>query len=1020
MTNFTHCALITKTYRNDSSNKMRKIFPLIFFLMFCFLFQEKSLSQVPSTKEEQDFTFALGLLKDKNYQLAHEQFTSFIKNYPESFKHTDAEFHAAECLFHEENLTDAANRLGEFLLRYPNHRLAPDAAFYRAEIHFRREEYSKAQAAYRTVLDNFSDHPLASEAAYWAGESSYHLNDYKTALKYYSLSYENYPQNRLRDYALFSVAFMHEKMNELNDAYENYLKLLKEFPSSGIVSDANTHVAAILFMKKEYQKTIDWINGLADSPDGSNASSRLFYRAESEYQLGHYTKAEELYTSFLAAYPNNARTREVQYSRGWSLLQQNKYSEAITIFDQLANGNDVIAEASRFRKGVALRLSKQTAKAEEVFQSLITLNPKGEYTDNALFEMGMIAFEKKDYERASGYFKRELQEFPKSDIKADAYNMYGEIQLVMKNYESALSAFQQVADFQNAPVEIQSNALFREGFTLFQLKKFAEAATKFEAFTQKFSTEPRSTEALLWKAESMFQAGDYASAIQTYSRILDAARDDVVKQDALYGLGWSYYKQKYYPEAEDVFKRLTKDFRAGKHDVDANVRLGDVQYAMQNYVKAAETYRYTARMYAKNPLAPYALLRLALVDHRVGSTAMGINTLKSLMLKYPDSPYCDEAQYNIGWMYFQKKDYSIAISEFEKLVKNYPTSPYLNNAMYSIADAYYNMGRYAEADSSYRQMIEKYPRSSLVPDALNGIADCLRQQGKTDEAQTVAATYLKNNPSSDLADLIIFRHANDLYAQKNFDAAIVEYRKIINQFDSSAVIPQCYLQIARAQYALNKFDDAKKTLTEMNTKCMDQDALVEAELFLCDITEEEQQHGTAVEILSTLLTKESARNRKDEIYFKRAHIYRTMHDEANAQKDFQRTFSINPEGNYGVRSNIQLLLIESQKGKVDSAVQILHSISASRTDDIGAEAQCTAGQILLEAKRYTDAEKELLRVEYVFPNSIEYCAKSILSLGSCFQLQGATAKARQSYRKVIDKYGGTDAATEAANQLNKL
>src|SRR5690606_23282777 len=105
----------------------------ILFLLILLLGAHTALSQ-DTPEKEQDYAFALGLFKDKNYKLAFEQFTKFLDKYPDSDLRIDAEYYAGECLYQQAEFTDAAARFRTFTANHPKSKLADDAGFREGEI----------------------------------------------------------------------------------------------------------------------------------------------------------------------------------------------------------------------------------------------------------------------------------------------------------------------------------------------------------------------------------------------------------------------------------------------------------------------------------------------------------------------------------------------------------------------------------------------------------------------------------------------------------------------------------------------------------------------------------------------------------------------------------------------------------------------------------------------------------------------------------------------------------------------
>ena len=122
---------------------VKRIFLLLWVIIICAGF---SASQTSSTElqEEQDYAFAYGLFEDKLYQLASEQLTKFIDQYPNSIKRPDAIFLSAECQFRLKQYQSAITIFKNFTQDFPKHKLRVDAFFRLGEIHYSLKAYKDA------------------------------------------------------------------------------------------------------------------------------------------------------------------------------------------------------------------------------------------------------------------------------------------------------------------------------------------------------------------------------------------------------------------------------------------------------------------------------------------------------------------------------------------------------------------------------------------------------------------------------------------------------------------------------------------------------------------------------------------------------------------------------------------------------------------------------------------------------------------------------------------------------------
>lgn len=977
-------------------------------------------AQQDDLKEQQDYSFALGLFRDRNYHLAYEQFIVFARTYPASDLTIDAQYYVAESLYQMGKLTDAGIRFEEFRATYPLSKLADDAGFREGEVYYRQGQFQKAHDRFADVVKSFPEGNLAHEAAYWAGESAFKDAQYDRAIRYYRIAYDHYPKGRIRDYALFSIGFVQEKSGEYEAANSTYSDFLREQPNSILRATVYTRIAACLYQQRDYKEALSWLETLSDSPDPDNAAERLFLNAESHYQLGRFAEAETQYRSFVAAYPQHHRVRQVQYALGWALVEQKKFSEAIATFDDLGRGSDDIAEAARYRMGMALRLSGNVDAAKSVFLKMLELKPDGDYADNATFELGMTAFDEKNYLTALDHFIQVGKTFPKSDVLADAFHMSGESYLKLKKPHEASKAYAQAFTTKGASPAVRSNALFRYGFSLFEAEKFSESAGAFERFLKEFPSDARKPDALVWLGEAHFKTERYEDAIIVYNQALALTSDAALKQDALYGLGWSYYRAQRYPEAEKTLTALTTEFRAGKHDMDANIRLGDSQYAQKKYNDAIRTYRYASKMYPNNPFAPYALLQLGNAEHRAGDAAAGIATLKGLLTRYPKSEHADKAQFSLGWIYFQSKDFNVAIAEFQKLIDLYPSSQIIANAKYSIGDCLYNQGKYALAEQAYRRVLNEHPDSPLVADALDGIGQCLRMQGKNTEAANVKEEWLRANPKSPVADDVSFANAKKMFLDREYGDAILALESFVKTHPASARYSEAYYILGLAYKENGDLERSTNTLTSFIGKEPTSPFAVDARLTLADIALENQNVSQALAHYDELLSDKRSQNRIAEVSYKKGLAHLRNHDDEKAWTSFQRAIEEGRGNNFSELATIERARLKARKGNIDEAITDLTNIATTRADDIAAQAQYTIGDVLADAGNSVEAEKALLRVEYVFPEATLWIARAQLRLGNLYETQKNEDKAKRTYEKLIATFSGTPEAQEAAIRLGRL
>lgn len=78
-----------------------------------------------------------------------------------------------------------------------------------------------------------------------------------------------------------------------------------------------------------------------------------------------------------------------------------------------------------YRQAYSLYENKKLFEAQEKFDKFVKANPQHDYADNAIYWMGEIYYDQKEYILAITEFKRVLKDYPNSNKTADAWLKIG-------------------------------------------------------------------------------------------------------------------------------------------------------------------------------------------------------------------------------------------------------------------------------------------------------------------------------------------------------------------------------------------------------------------------------------------------------------------------------------------------------------------------------------------------------------------------------------------------------------------
>ncbi|MEX1139473.1 MAG: tetratricopeptide repeat protein [Bacteroidota bacterium] len=1003
-----------------------RIFGGLVLISFLLLLPIRGLySQIPpagnsaSLAEEQDYAFAYGLYSDGLFQLASVQFDTFLEKYPASLKRLDAFFLSVESRFQQQQFDTAAKLFARFLADYPSSRLSDDAYLRMGESYLRLNKPESALPSFKKVLDNFGSSELAGEAAYWIGDSYVRMSDYENGIKYYMLAFEHYPKSRLRDYALYAVGWAYQTKGEYALAVDWYKRLPGQFPESDLISASLVRIGECYYSVREYRKAIEELSysrkGITRPAEQGEAEYLI---GEAHYHLAEYDAARRWYEDFLKNHPDHKLTRDVVYALGWTYLKLNNFLLAEATFDRMSSGNDATAFSALFRRGVAERLGGKSDEALTTWGEVLKQDPLGESTDNALYETGLVLFERNDYAGALAFFQRVTREFPASDVLADSYRMTGECLVAQSDFRAAKEAFAKTVGIKDVPFDTRANALYQLGWSQYKMEQRKEAIQSFGQFLQEFANHPKTPDAQFWRAEAAYQEGSYEAALEDYDAVTRSS--SAKKPDAWYGAGYSLFKGGRYKDAASRFERLVTDFPSSRFGFDARVRLADCYFFLRDYRGAEGAYRTVLRQFADRNDRDYAMYQLGQTYFRLNNYEDALRQFQGVV-GMQGSLLADDAQYAIGWLWFQGKNYDEAVNEFRNLIRKFPQSDLIARAHYSIGDALFNQQNYASAEQSYREVLRKFPQSPLVVDAISGIQYCLLAQGKQQEALSIIDAYVKENPGSPEAQSLLLKKGDLLFSQKQFDAAIKEYRGFADRYSQSPLLSHAWYWIGRSYEGMTRLLDAANAF-ERAASFEDGAVRIRAEAYL--------QAGEAYRALKSYEKSRQALAQAEklssgselslEAIYLQGKVSEESGDLASAIRLYNTLIARSPGSLPSDKARVALAQMYVRETNYSEAKTLAEQVATSRTDQLGAEAQYLIGLQFSQQGDWANAIPAYLRVRYIFPAHEEWLAKAYLNLGEAYEVTDDVRRAKEAYQSVVKMERQASAVAEARKRLRRM
>lgn len=978
---------------------------------------ELAFAQTPTTSAHTEYATALALFQSGVYQKAYEAFKSFEQQYPDHPHAAESRYYQAESLLALGKTQEAAPLYASFASHYPGHPFGEKAQMTLGQYYFEKGEYAKSRAAFGGVFQNQKDPELAAEALYWMGLNSIRLNEMDIALDYLDQAHIRFPNTQIAPQALYLVGKTELERKNFARAAELFDQLANRYPLSDFTGKTALAGMEANFELGRFERVLGEGDKRLPFFTGRDLERALMMMGESASQLNDFSRAQYYFTQLNNNFPRSPYTRYANFGLGWTYLQQKQYSTASGFFRASKQDfKDNLAQKATYYEAVSTLLLGETNQARTIFSDVVVLWPQGEFTDQALFELGLLQYKAQRWEESARYFNQLVTGFPASNRTGDAYLYLGESFALLGDNDRANAAFEQAMRQTNLTASARNQLSYRKGWLLYQNRNFAEAQA---AFGTAFTTS-NAGEALFWQAESLVQEGKYADAERLLNQYIAGYKQDPNVNSAHYVLGWIYFNTGRYDLAARSFETFTANFRPTANQeayrTDAQMRLGDSYFALKRFDDAVLAYRKVG-----NQGTVYALFQIGQAYMNSGQEADAINAFRRLVGNYPNSEWAPESQYLVGYILLQQQKYDLAINEYFNVLRFYPQSPEAAKAQYGIGDAYFNQDRFSEAINAYKEVINRYPQSPVIPDALMGIQLSYLALNQPGAAETLIDQYLRQNPGTEVADQVRFKQAEMQFQNGETQKALTGFQYFLQANRNPALAPAATYYVGASYYQLKDYRNAEQYLKLVLDRYPSEPASFEAARLLANLLLTTGRPNEALSLFKRLETNaEGDISEISEAQLGQAQAMIALGDTEGGRRLLEQIASKHATQDAGKTALLRLAAVNVQLNNLNAALDLYRRMAQTNDDVFASEAQFRYGSLLLQMNRAQEALQAFTAIQQRFPDVIDWVAQSYLGQARAYRALGNRASALQAYDQVIVEYGQTPYAQIARSEKATL
>ena len=371
----------------------------------------------------------------------------FLKTNPTSERADQAKLLKAEALYKQQRFAEAAPFYEELRASQLAPKLRAEAAYKQGWCAAQMKDGARAIEAFSYFIKTFPDNPQTPIALTQRALAYEQSNNMDAAIADLNFLISNYPSAKEREAAIQQKALLLGELNREPEMAQTFQQLLKEYPKSSAVAQANYYIGKAAFDGKEYKRALT-------SLDAARRLNREQYYNPATLRiiLAHYylrdrkTATSEVDT-FLASTGNTNVPPEVlewlgiEYYNDKNYLLAEKY---LGVLGRIENPAGVKPDFWFYLGDVAGKL-KHYDEAENAYSHYLQSSTDAAGKAKALLALGVTKISAHKPDDAEKIAAEIMTLQPEGKVNAEARLLAGDVQFERQRFEDAGKAYAGVA-----------------------------------------------------------------------------------------------------------------------------------------------------------------------------------------------------------------------------------------------------------------------------------------------------------------------------------------------------------------------------------------------------------------------------------------------------------------------------------------------------------------------------------------------------------------------------------------------
>ncbi len=718
---------------------------------------------------------------------------------------------------------------------------------------FNSGNYGSAELIFRRLKDTKDDEYL-DRAWFYLARSIYHQKEYKSALYEFNSFLNKCSSTEQCMESRFWMAESYYNLGDYVKAIEQYNRYILGAKKGDLVAAAHDRIGSIYFSQMRYDEAIlEWEEAIKISNDRDSNALRLLNIGEALFKNNRYDDALNRLAPLLTSQSNIRVGAMARLICGQIFQMQNDHKKALLVLNGIPGNllNESPFIEAQYFKGVSNLALGAENTAKSLFELFILVGKDSPWYYNAVFELGSILSEGKDWKKAVVMLEEVRKSSPKPELRYQSSKLLSKIYMD-RDPEAAIPYLEESLSEENK--DEHKEALLILARIYMKTGDCSKALSVIEEYFSKYPYDNNMDEAVFIQAVIQLEQGNENLAMELLQKIQREYPFSRFLNESHFYLARVHFRKGAYRDTVSSLKKYLSLPKIEKK-YEAYQMLVNSYSALNDYKNANSAMYYLVNNFSEADGIEKFLYTYAMNLYKKKINAWGFFSV--LMKKYPESTATMDLYYFLGNDYYDRSDYSKAIyyyslhikgenstekgtAFFKKLLalmqlKKYAdiidsiqqgTVPPMNEEQWKeipllLSRSYYYTGNLEKTyNIMYSTDLGKYSKDDLMI--------FIRAALSVEDTDSVveASSFLKDDAVMYAESLYLL---GNLYRDREqHDKALGVYNTIATECPGAVQVQPALLETAKIQYTLKQYPEAMKTLESVSSRALqiDKNALM--------------------------------------------------------------------------------------------------------------------------------------------------------------------------------------------------